>query len=508
MSRSKGTTLRNYLLAGFALPALLLGTAFAQGPASQTMQGAGSATQQSPIPGPGPSTGGAGTGPSPGEPGFTTGLFSSSRGNLLGDIYGLRTYLQRFGVSIGLQETSEVFGNPIGGIYRGAAYTGLTTMSLGIDAARAFGIQGGTFNVSAFQIHGRNYSADNLGTLQTASGIEAQRATRLWELWYQQAFLDGKLDIKVGQQSLDQEFIGSQGSGLFINTMMGWPLIPSVDLYAGGPAYPLSSLGVRLRAQPIDNMTVLAGVFDDNPPGGPFFDDSQVRGASQSGTKFHTGTGALIFGEVQYAINAPVLGQMDYGSRPGLPGVYKLGFWYDTAQFYDQRFDDTGLLLSDPASSGNPKSRRHNYSVYGVFDQMVWRPNPDSVQSVNVFARLMGAPGDRNLANFSVNTGITLKAPFPSRPNDSVGLGYGLAKVSSQAIKADQDNDLANGPYPVRGSESFVELTYQYQVAPWWSLQPDAQYVWTPGGGIPDPTRPGKRIGNAFVLGLRTNIVF
>ncbi len=255
---------------------------------SQSLPSAAPSSPQSPIPGPGNSATPAGTGPSPGEPGFTTGLFSSSRSNLLGDLYGVRTFLGNYGVSLGLQETSEVFGNATGGIRRGADYNGLTTLSLGLDTGKAFGWEGGTFNISAFQIHGRNISADNLLTLQTASGIEAQRATRLWELWYQQGFLDGRLDVKVGQQSLDQEFIGSQGSGLFINTAMGWPLVPSVDLYAGGAAYPLASLGVRVRAQPAANVSVLGGVFDDNPPGGPFFDNSQVRGAAQSGTKFNT----------------------------------------------------------------------------------------------------------------------------------------------------------------------------------------------------------------------------
>ena len=496
----------NILKSVLVAAAFTASAAHAQSTDGTSLPGA-PAAQSSPVPG--NNSPASSTAPAPGEPGFMTGLFGSARTNLLGDIYGVRPLLYQYGVSLGLQETSEVFGNATGGVRRGAAYDGLTTMSMGIDLQKAIGLEGGIFNVSAFQIHGRNLSADNLYTLQTASGIEAQRATRLWELWYQQSFLGGKADIKIGQQSLDQEFYGSQYSGLFINTMMGWPLIPSVDLYAGGPAYPLSSLGVRLRTQPIDNMTVLLGVFDDNPPGGPFFNDSQVRGASQSGTKFNTNTGALIFGEVQYAINSPVLGQMDYGnSKPGLPGVYKLGFWYDTGKFFDQRFDTQGLSLADPNSNGDPRARRHNYSVYGVFDQVVWRPDPDGARSVGIFARIMGAPGDRNLANFSVNGGAVLKAPLPGRDNDSVGLGFGFAKISPSAINLDRDQNFFNGSYPVRGSETFIEATYQYQVAPWWTLQPDFQYVWTPSGGIPNPLQPDKRVGNSATFGLRTNIVF
>ena len=101
-----------------------------------------------------------------------------------------------------------MLGNVTGGSQRGVAYDGLTQMALQLDTARAFGLHGGTFNVSALQIHGQNLSADNLLSLQTASGIEADRATRLWELWYQQKFLEeDRLDLKVGQQSLDQEFM-------------------------------------------------------------------------------------------------------------------------------------------------------------------------------------------------------------------------------------------------------------------------------------------------------------
>jgi len=495
-----------HIVSSVALVAAVIAQAAHAQSADENSLPGGPAQQASPVPGntSPPST----SAPAPGQPGFTTGLFGPSRTNVLGGIYGVRPLLEQYGISLGLQETSEVFGNVSGGLRRTAAYDGLTTMSLGIDLGKAIGLEGGIVNVSAFQIHGRNFSADNLYSLQTISGLQAQRSTRLWELWYQQSFLGGKFDVKIGQQSLDQEFYGSQYSGLFINAAMGWPLVPSADLYAGGPAFPLSSLGIRLRGQPLDGLTMLLGVFDDNPPGGSFFGDSQVRGASQSGIKFNLNTGALIIGEAQYAINMPVAGQGEAAGRPGLPGVYKIGFWYDTGTFFDQRIDTQGVLLSDPNSNGDPRARRHNFSVYGLVDQDIWRPDPDGGRAVGVFARLMGAPGDRNVANFSVNGGAVLKAPLPGRDGDSVGLGFGYAHISPSAVAADRDRYALNGIAPVRGSETFIEATYQYLVAPWWVLQPDFQYVFTPGGGVADPLRPGKRVGNSATFGLRTNIVF
>jgi porin len=432
-----------------------------------------------------------------------TGLWT--RPNLLGDLGGARTALGNAGVTFGIQETDEVLGNITGGTHQGAAYDGLTMMSLGLDTKTAFGLEGGTFNVSVLQIRGRNLSTDNLQSLQTASSIEALPSTRLWELWYQQAILDGRVDVKIGQQSVDQEFLISANSSLFINSVMGWPMPPAIDLYAGGPDYPLSSLGVRLRANAIGPFTILAAVFDDNPPGGPFDNDSQLRGAEQTGTLFHLGTGALFIAEAQYALNQPPNGSTDYA---GLPGTYKLGAWFDTGPFLDQRVDTNGVPLASPLSNGNPKTHWTNYSFYGVLDQAIWRPNASSPRLLSVFARLMDGPGDRNLIPFSVNAGVTLKAPLPGRDDDTAGIGWGLVAVGGNASGFDHDANLFGTYTPIRSSESMIEVTYQYQAAGWWQLQPDFQYVFMPGAGVVNPLKPDRRIANEAVFGLRSTITF
>jgi porin len=85
----------------------------------------------------------------------------------------------------------------------------------------------------------------------------------------------------------------------------------------------------------------------------------------------------------------------------------------------------------------------------------------------------------------------------------------GFAKVSGSDASLDRSTALYTGAYiPVRGSETFVEATYQYQATPWWQIQPDVQYVFTPGGGLANPSDPTKRIGNELIMGVRTNILF
>ena len=53
-----------------------------------------------------------------------------------------------------------------------------------------------------------------------------------------------------------------------------------------------------------------------------------------------------------------------------------------------------------------------------------------------------------------------------------------------------------------------MEATYQYQVTPWWQVQPDFQYVFNPGGGIANPNAPMHRVQDEAVLGVRTIILF
>ena len=139
---------------------------------------------------------------------------------------------------------------------------------------------------------------DNLYSLQTASGIQADRATRLWELWYDQKFGEtGRFDIKIGQQSLDQEFMVSQNALIFVNTMFGWAMLPSADMPGGGPAYPLSALGARGRVRVANAWTLVGGVFNGRPWSGT--GDAQEE--NSSGTAFPLNGGALDDRQLQYS---------------------------------------------------------------------------------------------------------------------------------------------------------------------------------------------------------------
>ena len=444
--------------------------------------------------------------PSTATPAGPWGFLDLKGQNLLGDMGGLRPALDKYGLQLTILENVETFGNLTGGVKQGFETDGLTTVTLQMDTEKAFGLKGGTLNVSGVQYWGGNLTADNLMVLQTLSDIEAPVGVRLWELWYQQKFGD-KFDVKVGEQSLDEEFIISPtANSLFINGVSGFPALPAADLPAGGPAYPLAGLGVRGRAQLTDSLTLLGGVFN----GSPIPRDSPNAATSNpNGVSFPLDVGTLAIAELQYAFGAGTQGKANADGP--LPGNYKIGAWYDSYKFADQQTDTIGLPLASPLSNGTAAGRHGNFSLYGVADQMIWRSKDDASRSLNVFVRPMFTPyPDRNLVSASINAGLALKAPLPGRDSDTFGVEMGTAWASSGASSFDRQMQFFQPSVytPIRGSETFLEATYQIQVLPSWQIQPDIQYFINPGLGIANPDEPTQRIKNEFVVGLRTNVNF
>ena len=425
--------------------------------------------------------------------------------NFLGEIGGLRTILDSAGISLNITENAELFGNVTGGARQGWEGNGLTTMTLQLDTKKAFGFDGGTFNVSGLHIWGGNLTETNLPALQTLTGIEADRSLRLWELWYDQKFGE-KFDVKLGAQSVDQEFMTSVSAGLFLNSAMGWGELPAANLPGGGPAYPLASLGIRGQYQITDAVTVLGGVFSGSPlPAGS--DGSQL--SNPSGIALPLNTGMFGIAELQYTLNGGVGADKPDPHGP-LPGTYKIGGWYNTELFDDLAYDNFGVPLPSPLSDGAPAAHHGNYSVYALADQTIWRA-ADGGRSVTAFLRPMFTTfQDRSLVNFSINGGVTLHQPFAGRDNDVFGLGFGVAQVSSGASNFDRYMQFYQPSIytPIQGAETFLEATYQAQILPSVVVQPDIQYFINPGGGIANPNQPWQRVKNELVLGIRTNITF
>jgi porin len=383
-----------------------------------------------------------------------------------------------------------VFGNPNGGRAQGATFYGQTALGLGIDLDKAISLEGGIFNVSAYQTYGHGISASNIDNLSLVSNIEATRSARLFELWYQQSLFGGAADVRLGQLAADQEFIITQYGAWFINSAFGWPTLPTIDLPAGGPEYPLATPGIRLRVKPVEPLTLFFAAFNGNPAG-PGLGNPQLR--DSSGTLFRLGDGVYTIAEAQWAI--------DSGKNGGGPITLRVGGWYHNRATPNQFFATDGLTGVAPASPGSPIARE-DWSGYAIADVMLL-PGPSGKGGLAFFARAEGAPTQRSQVSAELATGIVYQGPF-GRDSDNFGFAVDRARIGQPlgSIGA-----LAS-QYTFRGYETVLELSYQVQALPWLQAQPDFQYVVSPGGGIPNPNQPGQLVGSAAVFGLRIIATF
>lgn len=404
--------------------------------------------------------------------------------NLTGDWGGERPKLEDQGIQLGGDEIFETLGNLDGGQRQGAIGEGRLELFTNIDMAKAFGLTGLIFHANAYQIHGEGLTGHNLGNLITVSNIEAPPSTRLFDLWVQQSLFNDTVSLRIGQIAADDEFFVSQYAPLFISSTFGWPAIMGINLPSGGPAYPVARPGARVRVAVSSDLSLQAALFSGD------------REIDPTGFDFETNGDLFAISELAYTTKL-----FD------LPATVKLGGWIHTGKFADQRFDAGHISLADPGSSGIAAEHRGDYGGYFILDQLLWRKDGASDTGLGGFIRLGGNPSDRNLIELHMDGGLTYAGPF-GRDNDTVGIGLSYEQVSAgQRDLASDFGNLNSFVPPEPDFESVLEFSYQAQVASWWIVQPDLQWVIHPGGRVLNLSNPRASLGEgAVVLGLRTAV--
>jgi porin len=413
--------------------------------------------------------------------------------NLLSAFHLERQKLKDEGITFSLHERSEVWANVTGGGHQGLSYNGLTIAKLDVDLDAVFGWSGAEFFTSAFDIHGHGPSRSLVGNQQFISNIEGAPSIKLYDLWLEQRLLDKKLAVRFGQEGANDEMMVTNYGGLFLNSSFGFPGMPAADLPSGGPNYPLATPFARALVSATDNLTIVGAVYSGNPaPNGP--GDPQIR--DRNGTAFRLNDHTLAFGELWYS--------PDSDAPANLPTTYKIGGWYSSDNFADQRFDTAGMLLASPTSSGTARQHSGDWAFYGIVDQKVWQREGEKDQGIGLFLQVMGGPSDRNLSNLFIEGGMNWQAPFKDRGDDAFGLAFCYLGISPAAQDFSRDLvSFGRATTPYTSNETVVEATYQATVTNWLTLQPDLQYVINPGaGGVPGSFGT-RSLPNAFVMGLR-----
>ena len=400
---------------------------------------------------------------------------------------GMRPALAKGGIGVSATYYGEAFANS-GGFKQGGKYDGVLDVAIDADLHKLGFWKGLCFHTNGFQIDGQSITASNIGSLMPVSSLEATPNTRLFELWLEQHMFGDKLAVKVGQLAADTEFILSEGGGFFLNGTWGWPSITAADLPSGGPAYPLATPGVRVAVTPSDKFQLLVGVYNGDPAPPCGSDDPQV--CNSNGLDFELDDPPLLMVEGAYKYN-----------QDRLAGTVKLGGWNHFGDFEHQRFSAGGNLIAVTGDPGKPLD--NDWGFYGIIDQLIWRlPGSEEAKGVALFGRVIGAPSDRNLIDFYADGGVTFSGMIRRRPDDSFAIGFAYTGISDQVHGFDIDS----GAPVARNYEALLEICYTMQLATGWTLQPDFQYIWRPGGNVPD--EDGRAVENAAVFGARSTMSF
>ncbi|MEA2875855.1 MAG: porin [Hyphomicrobiales bacterium] len=418
-----------------------------------------------------------------------------------GDPGGVRKWLYERGLTYSFVLTSEILGDVAGGMRRGAVFQGKLETIVRADLEKMFGLRGLSFFTNSFLIHNTGgIRRDYVGSFNTISNIEALSTMRLSELWLEQKLGD-TFNVRFGQLAADAEFFIASYSDFLMTS--DWPSIKAQTLPSGGPAYPLSTPGIRLKYESPEKQTVFLLALFNGDPAGPGPEDAQIK--NRYGLNFRVQDPPLLMGEAQYKYNQDK-------EATGLAGIWRLGFWHHFGEFDNQRYDAKGLSLADPLSSGIPAKLRGSTGIYGIVDHQLYRPPggaPDS--GIAMFTRAGFTAPDRNPVDVYIDGGLIFSGMLPGRPDDKIAGTFLYSHISRDAAALDRDRIFFTGmPHPIRDYELNLALVYHAQIVPGWTIQPAFHYVLHPGGHVPDPNSPVPQtaIKDAAVFAVRSVITY
>jgi porin len=452
-------------------------------------QNASGATQPS-----GQSTGGATqqstpAGPTAVYPALNSQPFGTE--HLLGDWWGARTWLEDHGIYVGLNYYPEVAAIVAGGQRQGIDYTSQIGLSVDLEGQK-YGLPGFAIHSVIVQRNGRSASADflddDLDAVQQIFGGGGSVAAHLVYLYGEQQLENGRIDLAGGWLPIGNYFASSPLYCYFVNVIFCGNPHP-LPVYPGEPDWPAASWGIQARVFVLPTVYAMGGVFQVNPNDG---------GRSGWDLFIHGATGVSVPLEVGWT---PSFGP-DH-----LLGHYKVGFDNDSSSYPNLYVSANGLPI---ALSGLPGQPEHGRRMYYVFaDQMLMRTGKGDTDGLIAFGGFVHADAEISPLENQVFGGLLSTASFIGRPQDSLGIAASWFQVSgsltaTQQLEAVLDEPLTGGglgtPLGVQSHEEEIEAMYIAKVYRGFFVEPDIQYIITPGGT--------SRTRNGLALGLQLNVTF
>jgi porin len=396
-----------------------------------------------------------------------------------GSWFGARTSLQDRGIEFfgGYNYTLQSAINISGAEGSAMIYSGMLDYGLQLDLEKLVGWTGASVQTTWMWISGNTVEESIQDNLLISSDLAGFNTFRMLDLWFQQNLFEDRISLRVGQFTADTEFVRTAYSGQFLNRSLGWPALLAMNLPGGGPSVPLATLGIRLALRQTDWLTLQSAIFQGNV----YNQEANPHGFRWN---LNAANGFFLLTEAQMRWN-------HRESEAGLPGQFKIGFWTITGDGADPL----------AASTNSP-----NYGGYLLMDQMLYREptladgkaQPSSLKSsqgLGWFGRIGFAPPDRNIVDFYFDTGFVYTGLLPTRDFDVLGLALAYGQISTAASRIPTFRDSYGD-----GTQCVIELTYQAQLTPWMTIQPDIQFIISP--------RSHLNFDNAIILGGSVNIRF
>ena len=350
---------------------------------------------------------------------------------------------------------SDLLRNASGGIRSGSAYLQNVDATFAIDLGPVFGNGAGSLFAYLLWNDASTFSDRYPGDAQVVSNIDAERALRLYELWYENRHGDA-LSLKIGLYDLNSEFDAVDAAALFLNSSHG--IIPTYSQTGeNGPSiFPVTSLSARLQWE-IDKSNVLRYALLDAVPGDP-------ENPSATAVKLSSREG--------------VLHALEYNRN--FTDALRLGLG---AFSYSAEFD----TIRETDDGGNPARRDGNTGWYGFAEGNVYS-DATRGRTASAFVRYGAANGALNPFDRYIGAGTVMSGFVPRRPEDQIGISLAIARCGA-------DYRAAAG---AERHETAFELTYRAHVHDLIQIQPDIQYIINPGAD--------RTLENALVIGVRLEL--
>ena len=372
------------------------------------------------------------------------------RDHLFGDAGGVRSSLEKHGLTYDLTYTAEYFHNLRGGMRtrNGGKYRGDISFTMELDTKAAGLWDNGLFFLHLQEEHGYGITGDYVGDFQTLSNMDADDYKQVSEIWYRHNFFDGKFWVKLGKMEANADFAFVENGGEFLNSSAGFsPTIPLVT-------FPDQDWGIVLGFEPVDWFSMNVGIYQGRPNGG--------QSIGNTIDKLH---GPMVM--VEPAIHYNLFGQ---------PGHLRLGGWWNCDKFDD--YDKNDPDADEVSGSGG---------WYMTWDQQLYSEHPDKEgdeQGIGVFAQYGWSPQDSSEVEHYLGGGVQWVGMMSERDDDI--LGFGVFHVNFSDYAGFEEH-----------GETAIELFYKIQCG-WLSIKPDLQYIIHPGGSEDNAIAAGVRVEISF----------